>query len=90
MAGFMKRLFGGAHWIAIHFQDRVQNALATDAGDIAQHVMDLQIHLVQSFLLVPCVLGAHLNEVFSVSPMGADGTDCGGRAETRSQQPDQV
>ena len=32
---------GESHRIAVPFQNRIQNALAADAGDIAQHVMDL-------------------------------------------------
>src|SRR5579862_2523497 len=76
---------GQPNRVAIPFQDRIQNALTTDAGNIAQHVMDLEIHLVQSLLHVPYVLGAHLDEVFSMAPMRADGADRGRWAETRSQ-----
>jgi hypothetical protein len=52
--------------------------------------MNLQIHLIQSFLHVPYVLSPHLNEVFPMAPMRADGADDSGRAEALPQQPDRV
>jgi hypothetical protein len=54
--------------IALAGEDRIHDAKATEASDIAQHPMYLQIHLVQGLLHMHHVLGGHLDQTIPMSP----------------------
>src|SRR3954447_1807375 len=78
------------NWVTISGQDCVENPKPAQAGDVVQDPMDLQIHLVESFLDVQDMLGRHLNEAASVTPQGPNGADYTRRPETASQQTNRV
>jgi hypothetical protein len=60
------------HGISISSQDRIEDSLSTESGDIVQHAVDLSVHLIQSFLYVQDVFRRHFNEAFSVAPQRAN------------------
>src|SRR5437868_6024440 len=78
------------NWVTVSGQDCVENPKPAQAGDVVQDPMDLQVHLVESFLDVQDVLGCHLNEAASVTPQGTNCADYTGRPETASQQTNRV
>jgi len=51
------------NWVTVSGQDCVENSKPTQAGDVVQDPMDLQVHLVESFLDVQDVLGRHLKRL---------------------------
>ena len=54
--------------ISLACEDRIHNAEATEASNIAQYPMYLQIHLVQGLLHMHHVLGGHLDQTIPMSP----------------------
>jgi hypothetical protein len=62
--------------VALAGQDRVQDRQTGGAGKIADHVVQLHIHLVvQRFLHVPDVLAAHLHQAVSVAQQRSQSAD---------------
>src|SRR3954453_20051581 len=64
--------FGG---IPFSGQDGVHDRQAGYSGKVADNVMDLDIHLVESFLHVLDVNSGHPHQALAVSPDGAHGAD---------------
>ena len=60
------------------------------SGDLRQHAVNLQVHLIERFLDVHNVLGGHLDQTAAVTPERADTADCTRRSETGSQKTDGV
>jgi hypothetical protein len=61
--------------IPFTLQNRIDDRQAGQAGNIADDVMNLQVHLVQCFLHVLDVTTRHLNQVLAVTQHGAYCTD---------------
>jgi hypothetical protein len=57
--------------VALTRQDSLQDRDPGHAGDIADHVVELQVHLIQSLLHVLHVTGRHLHQTV---PMAEDRT----------------
>src|SRR5271157_2188386 len=76
--------------IALARKDRIKNRLSTGSGDVAEHMVELQVHLAERLLHVQDVLGSHLQQAATVPPQGTKGTDRLGWPEARPQQPDRV
>src|SRR5882724_8974406 len=76
--------------IALAREDRIENRLATGSGDVAEHMVELQVHLAERLLHVQNVLGSHLQQAATVPPQGTKGTDRIRWPEARPQQPDRV
>src|SRR5215470_4309972 len=74
--------------IPFALENGIQNSLAADPGDIAQNVMDLDVHLAERLLHVHDVLGSHLQQTTAMTPQRPDGADFIRRTKTPSQQPD--
>src|ERR1700674_4916652 len=67
-------------------EDAVDNRRARLTGDITDHVMQTQIHLVESFVHMLHVRGCGLYEALAVSNNGAHGADHLRRPERRTQE----
>src|SRR5260370_31015787 len=65
-------------------------ALATGSGDVAEQVVELQVHLTERFLHVQNVLRSHLQKAATVPPQGTNGTDRFWWPEAGPQQPYRV
>src|SRR5713226_3417592 len=76
--------------IALAREDGIENRLATGSGDVAEHMVELHVHLTERLLHVQNVLGGHLQQAATVPPQGTKGTDRIGWPEARSQQPYRV
>src|ERR1700719_1383214 len=76
--------------ITLTGEDRVQNRLPTGSGDVAQYVVDLQVHLAERLLHMQDVLGGHLQQTGSMPPKGTHRADLHGWAEAGSQQSNRV
>ena len=76
--------------IALARKDGIENRLATGSGDIAEHMVELQVHLTERLLHVQDVLGCHLEKAATVPPQGTNGTDRIGWTEACPQQPYRV
>ena len=72
--------------ISISSKNRIQNAQTAPSGDFAQHLMDLQIHLIERLLNVLRVLTRHLDQTLAVSPERPDRTNFRWWTEARTQQ----
>src|SRR4030095_2355312 len=66
--------------------DVAENAQPGDAGDVADHGGELEVHLDQRFLHALGVDGSALHQSLAVAQKGAQGRDRGGRAEAAAQQ----
>src|SRR6266404_4054388 len=76
--------------IALARKDGIENRLATGSGDVAEHMMELQVHLTERLLHVQNVLGCHLEQAAAVPPQGTNGTDRIRWTEACPQQPYRV
>jgi hypothetical protein len=76
--------------VALPGDDRVHNCQTADAGDVAEHAMDLDIHLIQGLLHVLNVLAGELHQCLPVAQHRAKGADLLFRTEGALQQPDRV
>jgi hypothetical protein len=76
--------------IALAPEDGIENGLATGSGDVAEHVVELQVHPAERLLHVQNVLGGHLQQAATVPPQGTEGADRLGWPEACPQQPDRV
>src|SRR5271165_455092 len=72
--------------IALAREDGIEYGLATGSSDVAEHMVELQVHLAERLLHVQNVLGCHLQQAAGVPPQGTKGTDRLGRPETCPQQ----
>ena len=72
--------------IALSGEKGADDAQAGDAGDVADHVVELEIHLDQGFLHVLDVGGGGLDEPGALAPVGAQDADLIGGAEGGGQQ----
>jgi len=59
---------------------------AAESGDVAQHAVDLKVHLIQRFLYVQNVLRRHLDEASSVAPQRANRANHCWRTKASPQQ----
>jgi hypothetical protein len=75
--------FGG---IALTRHNGIQDGQPRDARDVADHMMDLQIHLGEGFVHVLDVLGRHLHQLLSMAHNGAHGAHWVLRPESGAQQ----
>ena len=73
--------------IAFAREDGIENGLATDSGDVAKHMVELEVHLAERLLHVQNVLGGHLQQAATMPPQGTKGTDRLGWPEACPQQP---
>ena len=78
------------HRITLTSQDRIQNRLPTGSGEVAQYVVNLQVHLAKRLLHMQDVLGGHLQQTGSMPPKGTHRTDVHGWAEAGPQQSNRV
>ena len=69
-------------------QDRVEDGQARDPGDVADRVVELEIHLGEGLLHVLGVGGRQMNQGVAVPEQGADGADRLRRAEGPPQEAD--
>src|SRR5882672_1988397 len=76
--------------ISLTCQNRIQNRLPTGSREVAQNVVNLQVHLAKRFLHMQDVLGGHLQQTCSMSPEGTHRTDVHAWAEAGSQQSNRV
>src|SRR5256885_15908452 len=67
--------------ITLAGEDRIQNRLPAGSGNLAQYVMDLQVHLAAPLLHIHYVLGGHLHPASPMSPNRTYSTDVHGCAE---------
>src|SRR5260370_41372443 len=65
-------------------------ALATGSGDVAEQMVELQVHLTERCLHVQNVLRSHLQQAATVPPQGTNGTDRFWWPEAGPQQPYRV
>ena len=72
--------------IALAREHGIENGLATGAGDVAEHMVELPVHLAERLLHVQNVLGGHLQLAATVPPQGTKGTDRLGWPEACPQQ----
>src|SRR5271166_2958316 len=61
--------------VALPREDGIENGLATGSGDVAEHMVELQVHLAERLLHVQNVLGGHLQQAATVPPQGTNSTD---------------
>ena len=76
--------------ITLAGEDRIQNRLPAGSGNVAQYVMDLQVHLAERLLHMQDVLGGHLQQASPMSPKRTYCTDVHGWAEAGPQQSNRV
>src|SRR5271166_2871592 len=76
--------------IALAREDGIENRLATGSGDVAEHMVELQVHLTERLLHVQNVLRRHLQQAATVPPQSTKGTDRLGWPEAGPQQPYRV
>ena len=69
---------------------RVEDGQAGDAGEVAEDVVELEVHLIQGLLHVLGVGGRLLHQALAVPEEGPDGTDRLGRAEGGAEEADGV
>ena len=67
--------------------DVAENAQPGDAGDVADHDGELEVHLDQRLLHPLDVGGGALDQGLAVAQIGAQGRDRSGRSEAAAQQP---
>ena len=75
-----------AQGITVACEDRIQDGQPTGTRDVAQHMMDLQVHQAEKLLYVLGVFGGHLAQAAAVSPESAHRTDVFRWAEAGLQQ----
>ena len=71
--------------IALAGEDGIEDGQAGDAGQVADDVMDLDIHLGEGFLEVLDVGGGVADQGGAMAQEGADGADVFGRPEAGAQ-----
>jgi len=76
--------------IALARADGVEDGQPGDAGEIADDVLDLQVHLGECFLEVLHMAAGIAGEVGPMAQEGAHGTDLFGRPKAGAQQADRV
>ena len=69
-------------------EDRVEDGQARDAGDVAEDMVELEVHLGEGLLDMLGVGGGQLDQGVAVPEEGADGADRLRRAEGGPQQAD--
>jgi hypothetical protein len=62
-------------WVAFTRQDGLHDRYPGRAGDIADHVVELQVHLIQSLLHVLHVTRRHLHQAVAVTEDRSHRTD---------------
>ena len=68
----------------------VEDGETRDAGEVAQHVMELEVHLGDRLLHVLGVGGRQLDEAVAMAQEGPHGADRVGRAEGGAEEPHRV
>src|SRR3984893_1377257 len=76
--------------IALAREDGIENRLATGSGDVAEYMVELQVHLTERLLHVQNVLRSHLHPTATLPPQGTNGADRLGWPKASPQQPDRV
>ena len=91
-AGFDAMIFEGGELlrVALTGQDGIENSQAGDAGQVADDVMDLEVHLGEGFLQVLHVAGTITDEVGPMAQERTNGADLFGWTEAGAQQADRV
>lgn len=72
---------GEGGWVAFACEDGVEDGEAGDAGDVADDVVKLKVHLGERLLDMLHVSGGAADEHVAVSEVGAEGADDMGRSE---------
>lgn len=67
--------FGESKRVALAAQNCIDDRQSGQTGNVADHVMQLQVHLIQRFLHVVRVRGAHLHQALPVPKQRTDGAD---------------
>lgn len=75
-------------WIALPGQDRFHDGQTGGSGQIADDVVNLQVHLVQGLLHVLEMKSGHLNEVVTMAPQRTHSADLIVRTEGAAQESD--
>jgi len=90
--GFNAMVFEGGEllWVTLAGQDGIEDGQAGDTGQIADDVVDLEIHLGQGLLKVLDVGGSVADQGGAMAQEGADGTDMFWRPEAGAEQPDRM
>src|SRR5688572_30732113 len=76
--------------VAFPCENRIEDRQATEACDVAQHMVHLYIHLVKRLLDVQYVFGSHLEQALTMTPQCADGAYLIRRPKAALQKPDRV
>ena len=91
-AGFDARVLEGGELVRIPFagEDGVEDGQAGDTGQIADDVVDLEVHLGEGFLEVLDVATGVPDEIGAMAQEGADGANLFGGPEAGAQEADGV
>ena len=91
-AGLDAVIFQGGELLRIAFagQEGVEDGQAGDAGQVADDVVNLQVHLGEGFLKVLHMAAGVTDEIGAMAQERADGTNLFGRAEAGAQEADGV
>src|ERR1700733_388934 len=76
--------------ISLPGENRIENAQPAQTGNLGQHAVDLQIHLIQRLLDMHDMFSRHLDQAAAMPPESTHGADHVRRPEAGSQQTDGV
>jgi hypothetical protein len=76
--------------ITLTRQNGVEDGQTGGPGDVADHVMNLKVHLVQRLLHVLQMNRGHLDQAVAMTPQTAEGTDLLIGAKRASEEPHRV
>jgi hypothetical protein len=72
--------------IALSSENGVQDPQSAQAGDLGQHAVDLQVHLVERLLDVHDVLSCHPHQAAAMAPTSSHSANRARWTEARAQQ----
>ena len=81
---------GQRHRIAFPREDRFEDGQARDAGEVADDVLELDVHLRERLVQMVHALGRALHQALAVAQDGTHRADFIGRTKARAQEPDRV
>src|SRR5579862_362592 len=73
-------------WVALAGEDRLDDTPSGHSGDVAEHLMYLQVHLLERLLLALDLLGTALRQALAMTPVGAQLYYIGRREEAAAQE----